>query len=111
MRKLLVAVLMVPSMAHAEFVSGNDLFSKLNSTDYSDKHYALGYILGVFDAGQSVRHCTPNNAGVNAGQVQDIVKQYLNANPAIRNFSADLIVTDALKRIWPCATKPQGRPA
>ena len=111
MRKLLAAVLMVPAMSNAEFVSGNDLLSKMNSSDYMDKTYALGYVLGAADAAQSIKVCIPNNAGVNAGQVHDIVKQYLNANPSVRNYSADLIVTDALKRIWPCATKPQGRPA
>jgi hypothetical protein len=98
-------------MAHAEFWTGNDLQRKIQSSDIGDRVQALGYMQGVFDANQRVKHCAPDNIGITAGQVNDIVKQYLDANPALRNFSADLLVTDALKRIWPCANKPQGRPA
>ena len=75
MKMLLVALLMVPSMAHAEFVSGNDLLSRLKSSEYMDKMYGLGYVLGVFDAGQHIRHCAPNGNGINAGQMNDKVAQ------------------------------------
>ena len=108
MKKLLVALLMVPSMAHAEFVSGNDLLSRLKSSEYMDKMYGLGYVLGVFDAGQHIRHCAPNGNGINAGQIQDMVQQYLEQNPSLRNMAADLLVTDAIRRVWPCKSKNKG---
>ena len=108
MKKLLIAIIMVPTMAHAEFVNGNDLLSRLQSSDYMDRMYALGYVLGVFDAGQHIRHCSPNGVGVSAGQIQDMVKQYLEQNPSLRNFSADVLVTDAIRRVWPCKSKSKG---
>jgi hypothetical protein len=111
MKKLLVLLAFMPTLAQAEFFSGNQLLAKMNSTEFGDKMQALGYVQGVFDAHQHVKHCAPDGAGVTAGQVQDIVKDYLNRNPATRNFSADLLITDALKRIWPCATQNKGRGA
>ena len=111
MKKLLVALLMVPAMAHAEFMTGNQLHSKLNSTDVSERIQALGYIQGVFDAGQHFRHCAPDNIGITAGQIKDIVLKYLNDRPALRNITADLLIIDALKQIWPCPGQNKGRGA
>lgn len=111
MKKLLVVLLMVPAMAHAEFMTGNQLHSKLNSSEVSERIQALGYIQGVFDAGQHYRHCAPDNIGITAGQVRDIVLNYLNAKPSVRNFTADLLIIDALKQIWPCANQNKGRGA
>jgi hypothetical protein len=108
MRKLLVALLMVPSMAWAEFFSGNQLLAKITSSEYMDKAQAIGYIQGVYDAGLHIRHCAPDNAGINAGQVQDIVRNYLERNPATRNYAADVLIIDALRKVWPCANKGKG---
>ncbi len=111
MKKLLVMLIMVPAMAHAEFFNGNQLLAKMNSTEISDRIQAIGYIQGVFDTGQHIKHCAPDGAGITAGQIQDIVRAYLEKNPAIRNFSADLLIIDAIKKIWPCATQNKGRGA
>ena len=111
MRKLLVALLMVPTIAHAEFMTGNQLHSKLTGTDVSERIQALGYIQGVFDAGQHFRHCAPDNIGITAGQVRDIVLKYLNERPELRNFTADLLIIDSLKQLWPCANQNKGRGA
>ncbi len=105
MKKLLVVLAFVPTVASAEFFSGNDLYRRMNSTDYMERAQAMGYIQGAFDAGQHWRHCAPDSAGVTAGQVNDIVKQYLERNPALRNQAADLLVVDALKKIWPCPVR------
>jgi hypothetical protein len=111
MKKLIAVVMLVPTLAYAEFFSGNQLLAKMNSTEFGEKMQAIGYVQGVFDAHQHVKHCAPDGAGITAGQVQDIVKDYLNRNPATRNFSADLLITDALRKIWPCATQNKGRGA
>lgn len=108
MKKWLIALLFVPSIANAEFVNGNDLLSKLKTSDYMDKMYSLGYVIGVFDAGQHVKHCAPNGNGINAGQIQDLVQQYLEQNPSLRNLPADALVTDAIRRVWPCKNKSKG---
>lgn len=109
MKKLIVGLLMVPAMAHAEFFTGNELLSKLQSRDAIDKIQALGYIQGVFDANMSITVCPP--AGVTAGQVNDMIKNYLENIPATRNRTADRIIQDALKSVWPCQNRNPARGA
>ena len=41
MRKLLAALLMVPAVASAEFLTGNELYQRLTG-DLGDRMYALG---------------------------------------------------------------------
>ena len=104
MKKLLIALLFAPTMAHAEFMSGNDLLSKMTA-DVMDKMYALGYVIGVSDSVENVTVCSPAN--IKAGQVYDIVQNFLEANPAIRHHSADIIIRSKLEALWPC--KQQGK--
>ena len=110
MKKLLLCVaLCVTSTANAAFVSGNDLFRHLTDTTYYAQGYALGYILGVSDVFSGDSHCLPQ--GVNAGQVRDVVKNFLEATPEVRHRPADVIVYAILKNTWPCANKQnKGRP-
>jgi hypothetical protein len=106
MKKLLAALLFVPAMASAEFVSGNDLYKDLRSAEISDNIYALGYIAGVADAGQSGSHCIPNT--VNLGQIQDMTFDYLRRNADVRNLSADVLIGLMLLERWPCKNKSKG---
>jgi hypothetical protein len=106
MRKLIATLLFVPCIASAEFLSGNDLLSRINSDETIQRMFALGYVAGVSDAQQHVFSCPPS--GVTNGQVRDVVKSYLEANPGIRHKTADLLVTDALKQVWPCANNRGG---
>ena len=101
---LLSALMVLP--AHAEFQSGNTLLAALQETDYFSKGYAMGYIVGVADTTQGITQCMAPSA--TAKQAQDIVLQFLLANPAIRNKTADLLVQSALKQVWPCPVKPKG---
>lgn len=102
MKRILVGLLFVPMMAHAEFFTGNKLLGLLQSNTLDQVH-ALGYIQGVFDAHMGSSICPPSN--VTAGQVNDMIKNYLENSPAIRNKTADIIIRDALKSIWPCANR------
>ena len=101
MKKLLIALLMVPALARAEFFTGNKLLSLLQSNEVIERVQAIGYIQGVFDANMSLTVCPPSD--VTAGQVKDMVKNYLENLPAIRNRSADRLIQDALKSVWPCS--------
>lgn len=106
MKKFIAGLLMVPCVAYANFINGNDLWRYLNETDYFSKGHSLGYITGVFDAYRGTHHCPPANGGnITAGQVSDIVKKYLENHPQIRNLSADLLVLMALVQTWPCPQK------
>ena len=109
MRKLLVALMLVPTMASAEFLSGNDLYNRLTHTDQWWRMYALGYIVGVYDVNVHVTICPKDEKNVTAGQVKDIAEQFLAANPAVRDKSAESLVRESLRRVWPCPTRNPGR--
>ena len=49
MKKLIAIAFMVPALARAEFINGNELLSRING-DGGAPMYALGYIAGVSDA-------------------------------------------------------------
>lgn len=104
MKKTLAALLFVPAMAQAEFVTGNTLYKDMQG-DAIDQMMALGYVLGAADSAINVTVCTP--PGIKAGQVYDIIKNFLEANPAIRHYSADIIIKTRLEALWPC--KDQGK--
>lgn len=106
MKKLLVALLMIPALAQAAFLSGNELLTKINGDTY-DRLHAIGYIQGAVDAYSGIMFCPPAN--VTAGQITDMIKNYLNNTPAIRHRAADVIVADALQPVWPCKNKNSGR--
>ena len=104
MRRFLTALLFIPTIAQAEFMTGNTLLADMQGTAMKQMH-ALGYVLGAADSAINVTVCPPD--GINAGQVYDIIRTFLESNPAIRHYSADLIVKTRLEAIWPC--KQQGR--
>ena len=108
MRKILAALLFVPSMAMAEFETGNKLYQNMTSNSVSEKMYAIGYVAGVFDAYQHVYICPPANS-LTLGQVHDLFKQYLEYNPAIRHRTADAIIKEVLEKTWPCTNRNNRR--
>ena len=97
-----VGLLALCATAQAEFKDGNKLYSDLTG-NHGAQMLALGYITGVADALGGVTHCAPAN--VTAGQIFDMTKQYLEENPSLRHFTADLIVSRVLGRTWPCPKK------
>ena len=102
MKKALL-LLIFSGLAHAEFKDGNRLLRDLKEDDYFSKGYAMGYIIGVADMGMGIIHCPPAN--VTAGQLKDMVQNYLENTPAERHQSGDLIINRILKTMWPCAKK------
>jgi Rap1a immunity proteins len=78
---LVVAASFATMDARAEFLSGNDLHRHCVSTDYGDRGFCQGFIAGVYDTSVHVNFCAPEgSAGVNVGQVVDIVKKHLNSS-------------------------------
>jgi hypothetical protein len=107
MKRAILCLALVAGTAHAEFLDGNKLLSDMKGS-HGFQMSALGYVMGVADTLQGVTVCMPPS--VLSGQVLDMVRNYLEANPAVRHFSADMIVSDVLKRTFPCAaTRPPGR--
>lgn len=103
MRKLALVLALCSVSAHAEFKDGNMLLREMNDEGYVNPSVALGYVAGVFDVGQGINHCAPQN--VTQGQVRDMVQQYLTTYPSMRNNMADRIVFHVLKSAWPCSPK------
>lgn len=89
--------------AQAEFMDGNKLLGNLKDSSYFGQGYGLGYIAGIADMGLGVIHCAPSN--VTAGQLNDMLKNYLENTPAERHQSGDVIVNRVLKSMWPCAKR------
>ena len=108
MKKLLLCAALVAGLAHAEFKDGNKLLAQLQGATL-DQSNALGYITGVSDTMHGVSHCPPENA--TAGQLSDMVRNYLTNVPAERHRTADVIVLHVLKTTWPCAERaaPRGK--
>ncbi len=101
MKKLLLALAFVAGSAHAEFWDGNELFAKMNGSGM-EQIMALGYVMGVFDSQRSSTVCPPVNSGITAGQMRDVVKNYLDRNPQHRHHTGDLLTVVALSSVWPC---------
>jgi hypothetical protein len=101
-KRVLALALMIGS-AHAEFVDGNKLLSNMKDSSYYMQGHALGYIVGVADTGVGIIHCAPYNA--TAGQMHDMVKNYLENTPADRHLSGDTVINKVLKAVWPCAKR------
>ena len=103
MRIFAAVLLLSCSSVHAagSFYTGNKLLQLLQSDNYQEKGVAMGYVAGAIDMGDGVIFCSPSNT-VTIGQVRDMVQGYLESTPSIRHMSADSIIIDLFKRLWPC---------
>lgn len=105
MKALILCLSLLSVSAHAEFWDGNTLLSRMGGT-MGEQNAAIGYVMGVADAHHNTGQCAPE--GVTAGQMRDMVRNYLTSNPAVRHLSADLLVLHVLKSTWPCARSGRG---
>jgi len=100
MKHTILALAILCGNAHAEFYTGNDLLQKFDSESHGERMLAIGYVMGVFDVGQSVLHCSP--ATVTSGQVRDMAAAYIRGTPAKRHKSAESLINEVLAAAWPC---------
>lgn len=106
MRKLLIALLFVPTIAQAEFWTGNKLYEKLTSTETSDRIQAMGYVMGVYDVAVHALFCPPGSETyITVGQIRDMASNWLGNNPHRRNESAEKLVIEAYRQAWPCRNR------
>ncbi len=106
---LLSMLVLLPSMVTAQsggnFQNGNKLKSHCMGANGFSDGFCMGYVIGVADS-NSLIICSPGGpGGVTQGQYTDIVKKYLNENPAQLHRDADVLVLDALKKAFPCPKK------
>jgi|LauGreDrversion4_2_1035121.scaffolds.fasta_scaffold973333_2 hypothetical protein len=87
------------------FYTGNELRTKCNSEIKGsfERGECYGFIAGVVEAQSGVFVCLPS--GVTLGQVTEMVKKYINENPAQLHKSGDIIVNSAIIKDFPCRKK------
>lgn len=103
MTRIFLIALLFSASAHAEFRTGNKLLNEIQVDNLFSNGLALGFVMGVTDAGSGTNHCPPST--VTAGQLQDMVKNILTETPAIRHMPASSIIEYTLNKAWPCAKK------
>ncbi len=105
MKKLLIATILLTlsAQSNAEFYSGNELKTKCNDSNAFEKGLCMGYIAAVIDAYSGLYICPPSNSTL--GQSTDMVKKYMSDNPSQLHRSADVIVTSAMSKDFPCKKK------
>ncbi len=102
---IVVACSNIAALARADFVNGNNLLAFCNSSVPMHGFFCFGYIEGIADAMQfnsinGSRACIGDT--VQVGQLNDVVIQFLQTNPAIRDRGANSLVAAALGRAFPC---------
>ena len=109
MKKLFLCLALVASSSHAFFKDGNKLLSEMNSDSPTQISQAIsmGYVTGVVDALMGITICPPQN--VTAGQMRDMVKNYLDNTPAIRHIPANQVISHVMSSVWPCAKPGTGK--
>ena len=118
MRRLFVAtsfwLLSMQALAAAfqaiTFENGNKLYSDLTAPNEEQRLFAMGFIIGVADAGGGGefvvvgwQYCVPTQSTM--GQIRDVVRQFLEAHPEKRHMAAAGLVGEALQGAFPCAPK------
>ena len=91
--------------AQEHFIDGGALYERLQRKDAT----AIAYIFGVYDAIQIVQYhgsaadqyfCAP--PGVTGIQLVEGVRNFIEAEPAMRDFPAGILVLRALIAMFPC---------
>lgn len=104
MKKIIFTMLaLFTGSAHADFYTGNKLKSLCNSQNYVESSVCIGYTVGITDSFSGYLFCPP--AEVTAGQLVEMVKKYMNENPAKLHEPSSSIVVDAIKKDFPCKKK------
>lgn len=105
-RRLAVLLVFCTTLATAEgFIDGNELL-RLLQTSGQPRSAGMLYVMGVADAVDRQRtkykQCFAIPEKVTAGQMADVVQQFLEKNPSGRHFKAADLVASALEDAFPC---------
>jgi Rap1a immunity proteins len=88
---------------------GNDLHENCKAGPRSKGHDTMsafktgacvGYVMGVASSLEGSAFCFP--AGVEKGQIVDVIKRWLEDHPELRHYAASSLITSALKERFPC---------
>ncbi len=109
---LLCLLLLCAPVAHAggEFYTARQLFNKMNGDIY-DRQFALGYVIGAYDAANDVTMCH-DRSDLRAGTVEDLVRAWLRQNSHLltERTLASVAVNQALVELFgACSRTPSRR--
>jgi hypothetical protein len=101
----------IPQPAKAQLKTGNDLYAACTASETSPTYYqqdaeCAGYIAGATDAilsfGVDKKNgiCVP--AGVQLGQIGDLVRSFMRNHPEIRHSQASAMMLGALYEGFAC---------
>jgi len=102
---LALLLLALNAQAQEHFIDGGVLYERLLRKDAS----SIAYIFGVYDAIQIVQYhgaaadqyfCAPS--GVTGLQLAEGVRNFLESEPAMREYPAGILVLRALIYMFPC---------
>lgn len=109
MKTWIIAALLgiAATQAQAGFFDGNKLYAYITGSNALERQQAVGYVMGVVDAGAApgeTKHgwCFELPRGITGDQAVDIVKLYLEKDPARREFGASGLAEAALQDAFPC---------
>ena len=103
-----LALVAAPAVAGSN-LTGNDLLERCSASATENPiqwGVCLGYVAAIADAlGQGrpingVRACPARD--VTSGQMMDVVRQWLERNPARRHLTGSVLVAAALQQAFPC---------
>lgn len=98
---LILAFLSASAFAQSK-TDGNQLLSDLKDESNFRNGFGNGYVTAIADSLDDF--CPPK--GVTNGQLYDIVKNFIEQNPAIRHYHRLYIAQHALKTTYPCKQDP-----
>ncbi len=105
MRKLLLLAGLVLAAGQVQADSGSELLEYCSAPETFLEGVCLGYVMGIEDAHDSLVGTRPFyclSAGVSKGQLELIVKKFLQENPEKLHLSAGTLVILALMEAFPC---------
>ena len=129
---LFIAILLLgyALVSNAEWLTGNDLYNQLTSSNISENNKGYSYLQGVLDTEEfylinevlspasfaaamnkeskrfKVDHICFGENKVTLGQVKDIVLKYLDAHPEKRHIPASSLIRFALLENFACTNNP-----
>ena len=105
MLALAFALFALSAQAQPYFMDGNALYKRLLRQDAS----AIAYIFGVYDGIQLIQYHTPSAerlicapAAATGTELVDAVRGYLEAEPALLDYPAGVLVLRAFVWAFPC---------
>jgi len=99
---LLLPSFLLPSLARAEFDTGNDVWNLCTDNAAGHNYMCIGMTTAYFDMMLATGYQCASPAA-DRGQVRDVVLKYLSDNPGMRNLPASQLAMTSLTTAFQCA--------